>query len=73
VLPFLLADIATTRGYGPGAGSAALTVLAIGNGAGSYAAGALGDPLPYGGRGRVQGGHDRDPAPGRLHPREACR
>jgi predicted MFS family arabinose efflux permease len=41
VLPFLLADIATARGYGTTAGSVTLTVLAIGTIAGSYAAGRL--------------------------------
>jgi predicted MFS family arabinose efflux permease len=41
VLPFLLADIATARGYGTTAGSAALTAFAIGTIAGSYAAGRL--------------------------------
>ena len=46
VLPFLLADIATARGYGTTAGSAALTMLAVGTIAGSYAAGRLATRSP---------------------------
>ena len=46
VLPFLLADIATARGYGTGAASTALTVLAIGTIAGFYAAGRLATRSP---------------------------
>ena len=39
VLPFLLADIGTAHGYGTGAGSTALTALAVGTILGSYAGG----------------------------------
>jgi MFS family permease len=41
VLPFLLADIATARGYGTAAATTALTALAVGTVLGSYAGGKL--------------------------------